>query len=182
MRTVREAASEAGTWDKPRMSEGGAKYATFLEQELKAERDRRTSLDARAQSFVTASGSLVALLAALSALIGSRKDYTVPSSAHIPLLCTVALFWFTLMAAILATFNFKYDVAKAPTLEQMPREHWRDDESTAMRNIAAINVSTVLTLRYGNNKKVTLLLTAFVGQLLSLACLGLTAYIIVISG
>jgi hypothetical protein len=163
------------------LNDGGAKYAAFVEQELRAERDRRSSLDARAQSFVTASGTLVTLSAAIGAFVSSRKDYVVPSVAQFPLIITVTLFTITLILAILATFNFAYQVADRRTLEGMPRDHWNDEEGTALRNVVALNVTTVLTLRHGNNQKVAFLLAALVAQLIALTSLGLTVYLMVIN-
>lgn len=163
------------------MSTGGPKYAVFLEQELKAERDRRINLDTRAQSVVTVSGSLVTLLAAVGAFISSRKDYRLPSVTHAPLIITVVMFTVTIALAILASFNFRYDVADKQTLMQLPRQHWADSEDIALKNITATNVTTVTSLRYGNDQKATFILVALIAQLLSLGSLGLTVYLMVIN-
>lgn len=89
-------------------------------------------------------------------------DYALPTATYFPLIVTVTLFTITLMLAILATFNFRYQVANRRTLEQMPRQHWNDDEVTALRNVVTLNVTTVLSLRHGNNQKVVFLLAALV--------------------
>jgi xanthine/uracil/vitamin C permease (AzgA family) len=162
------------------LTDGGLKYAGFVEQELKAERDRRTSLDARAQSLVTTSGSLVTLLSAVGAFVSSRSGYALPRGAGYPLVVTVTMFTITLLFAIVATYNFKYEVADAETLLQIPRSHWADSEDIAVKNITATNVTTVLTLRRGNDRKVKFILAALVAQLVALGSLGATVYLMII--
>jgi hypothetical protein len=161
------------------LSTGGNRYAAFVEQELKAERDRRTSLDARSQSFVTSSGGLVTILAAVGAFVSGRAGDTLPPAAVAPLIATVLGFTTALVFAILATYNFAYRVADRRTLEALPRGHWEDNDDTAAKNVVATNVATVLTLRQGNNKKVSYLLVALFAQLIALVALGATVYLMI---
>jgi hypothetical protein len=44
------------------VSDQGKSYAAFIEGELKAERERRTTYDTRGQALVTTSGALVTLI------------------------------------------------------------------------------------------------------------------------
>lgn len=161
------------------MTDGGAKLAAFVEQELKAERDRRVSIDARGQSVVTTSGSLVTLLAALGAFVTSQDKYQLPRAALLPLVVTLTLFAVAAFLGILATYNFAYRVADGSTLSAIP-QHMKDSEEVANRNITNTNVLTVLTMRAGNNRKALLLLIAMFVQLGALVALATTLYVVLL--
>jgi len=164
------------------LSEGGLKYAAFVEQELKAERDRRTNLEARAQTIITTSGTVVTLLAAVGAFGGAWAKRAVPRTIDYPLVVTVTMFTFAVLFAVLSTFIFKYSVVDLKSLERLPRANWGDSDDIAVKNITAMNVTTIGTLRRGNNKKVVLLMVAWCAQLFAVASLGLVVYLITING
>jgi hypothetical protein len=132
------------------VSDQGKTYAAFVEGEVKAERERRATLDARGQALVTTSGALVTLLGGLAALV---KPGTVARFGPAVLL-TVCLALVLLAAAaacgILAGWNRAYAVATTKTLVEMTRGHWRDDEVDARNNVATVNLRTVGSLREAN--------------------------------
>jgi hypothetical protein len=163
------------------LTDGGAVYAAFIEQELKAERDRRTTLDARGQAVITTSGSLVTLLAAVGAFVTGSKDFHLPHQAAYPLVATVTMFVFAALFGILATNTVAYRVARSDVLQKMVLDRWTDTERVATKNTTALNISTVLSLRASNDKKVLFVRVAHVAQLLALLALGTTVYIIAIS-
>ena len=155
---------------------GGAKYASFVEQELKAERARRGTLDGRGQAVVTTSGALVALLSAVGAIVINRKGFVLPAVARYPLFSALSFFVIATFFGILVTINFKYEVASKETLSKL-RGHWADSDNVAMRNIVATNVMTIATLRRGNDKKATLLFVALFAQLGALLSLAVTVFL-----
>jgi hypothetical protein len=161
---------------------GGAKYASFVEQELKAERARRGTLDGRGQAVVTTSGALAALLTAVGAIVVNRKGFVLPVVARYPLVSALAFFVIAAFFGILVTINFKYEVASKKTLSKLPRGHWADSDNVAMRNIVATNVMTIATLRRGNDTKVTLLLVALFAQLGALLSLAVTVFLAIRAG
>lgn len=160
----------------------GARYASFVEQELKAERDRRVTLDGRGQAVVTTSAGLVALLGAVGAIVINRKDFALPAVARYPLLSALILFVAATGFGILATINFKYDVASKETLAELVRAHLTDADDIALASILTTNVTTIVTLRRGNDKKAALLLVALFAQLGALLSLAATVFLAVNAG
>jgi hypothetical protein len=161
---------------------GGAKYASFVEQELKAERARRGTLDGRGQAVVTTSGALAALLSAVGAIVINHKGFVLPAVARYPLVSALAFFVVATFFGILVTINFEYEVASKKTLAELPRGHWADSDNKAMKNIVAANVTTIVTLRRGNDKKVTLLFVALFAQLAALLSLAVTVFLAIRAG
>lgn len=161
------------------MSEQGFVYAAFIEGELRAERERRSTLDSRGMGVVTSSGSLVALLVAVGVLVNDGKAPLVLPPAAKPML-GLALIAFSTAAAlgILANRNRYYDVAVTQTLYDMIGDHWIDDEVDARNNVAELNIRTIHTLREGNNRKASLLTAALSAQLVALIGLSLAISIV----
>lgn len=161
------------------MTDRTPKYVLFFEQELKSERERRTALDGRGQAVVTTSGALVALLSAVGAIVIHRSTFVFPGSARYPLVGALVLFVVAAFLGILATMNFKYDVVSMDSLGEMLRSHWIDSDEVALKNIAAANVSTIVTMRRGNNKKAALLLMALFAQLGALSSLSIAVFLLI---
>jgi hypothetical protein len=164
------------------VSDGGPRYASFVEQELQAERDRRATLDGRGQAIITTSGALVALVGAVGAFVINRNGFVLPADAHIPLLAALGLFVVSSFFGIVTTFNFKYDVASRETLAELVRTHLTDPDQLALTSIVGTNVTTIVTLRRGNNIKAWLLLIARIAQLGALLSLAVTVYLAVRAG
>jgi hypothetical protein len=163
------------------VSDGAERYVSFVEQELKAEKDRRETLDGRGQAVVTTSGALVALLGAVGALVIDRNGFVLPSDAHYPLLAALVLFVAASLLGILVTIDFRYAVASAETLDLMEK-HLTDSDQTARKSIVGTNVKTIVTLRRGNNKKASFLFVALFTQLGAVLSLALTVYLAVRAG
>jgi hypothetical protein len=164
------------------VTDQGSVYAAFIEGELKAERDRRTTLDARGVSVVTTSASLVTLLTAVGAVVTSEKSFTFPGAALPPLIATLASFTAAVVLGILASRGRYYHVALTETLYGMVTDHWGDDEIDSRNNVAELNIRTVHTLRVGNDNKSGLLTLALSAQLVGVAALSLTVILAVTTG
>lgn len=162
------------------MTNGGPRLAAFVEQELKAERDRRAAVDARGQSVVTTSASLVTLFVAVGAFITSQDKFEFPRVALWPLGATLAAFGIATCLAILATFNLAYRVADGATLSAIPH-HLTDSEEDTNTNIVTTNVLTVRTMRSGTNKKTWLLFSALCAQLAALISLAVTIFLVILN-
>jgi hypothetical protein len=140
-------------------------------------------LDNRGQSVVTTSGALVALLGAIGAIVIDRQGFVLPSDTQYPLLAALALFVIAAFFGIVVTTNnFKYDVASKETLAQLVRAHLTDSDELALRSIVGTNVTTIVTLRSGNDTKAQLLLVAFAAQLIALLSLATTVFLAVTGG
>lgn len=161
------------------MHDGGDRYASFVERELAAERARRETLDGRGQAVVTTSGALVALLGAVGAFVIGRTGFVLPPGARPWLLVALGCFAGASLFGILVTLPFKYDVPSRKALAALVQAHLTDSEAKALYSIVKANVTTIVTLRRGNNIKVLLLLTALTGQLAAAASLAVTVYLAV---
>jgi hypothetical protein len=156
----------------------GRTYAAFIEAELKAERERRASLDARGLAVVTTSGGLVTLLAAVGAFVSANGNFRLPGNVVPWLIVTLAGFVVAATFGILANTNWRYKVIDRAGLDRMRVEHWEDDTAQAMITVAYINVTTIDSLRRGNNIKVGLATSALTAQLAALAALAVTVYLV----
>ena len=154
------------------MSDQGAEYSAFIAAELGREFDRREKLGAQASAVLTTSTAVVSLVAGIVVFVLPDKFQFQAGFARDWLLAALAGFLGAGVCGIVAGFNFKYQVADAPTLNSMTSAHWTDSEVSA-RNIAAkLNVLTLQSLRVGNNHKATWLVGSFVMQLLATGSLG----------
>lgn len=160
------------------MTEQGEAFAAFIEGEVKAERDRRASLDARGLAVVTTSGSLTTLLAAVGAFVSARGGFGLPTGTIFPLTVTLVAFSLAAVCGLLASHNRQYDVADRTTLALMVGEKWPTSEVDARNVVADLNARTVDSLRRGNNKKATLLMAGLAFQLLALAALSVAVFLV----
>ncbi len=62
------------------MATGGDVFATFIDGEVKAERERRIALDSRGAGVLTTSGTLVTLVFAVGVVVTGATGYS-PSVA-----------------------------------------------------------------------------------------------------
>jgi len=162
---------------KAALSDQGKTYAAFIEAELKAERERRTAYDARGMSLVTTSGSLVALLAAVVAFVRAGESFVFPRAALIPLVAALVTLAAAAGAGILANWNRLYAVPKPVTLERLLSDRWAvDDEVDARNHVGSMQVSTIDSLRQGNNWKAWCITVGLGAQLLALVALSVAAY------
>ncbi|MEV8516165.1 hypothetical protein [Dactylosporangium sp. NPDC051484] len=146
----------------------GLVYATFIEVELKSERERRTYLDSRGASLVTTSGSLVTLLAAVGAFVMRGDGYTLPALARFPLLLTLFSFVAAAAFGVTATWMHKHQVADVRDLNNMRTSHWKDDPIDSRSVVTELNVGTIGSLRRRNNRKASWLLAGLIAQVIAL--------------
>lgn len=163
------------------MTEQGKSYAAFIEGEVKAEQQRRASLDTRGLAVVTTSGSLTTLLAAVGAFVTSRDGFVLPSGTIIPLTVTLMAFSLAALCGLLASHNRQYFVAGQETLALMVGERWPTSEVDARNVVADIHTGTVSSLREGNNGKAALLMAGLGLQLLGLAALSVAVFLVLLS-
>ena len=137
------------------MPEQGETYAKFIEAELKAEHERRTSLDARAAGIATTSSAFLALVFAVAALV-TGKDYKFTDWGARGAVLALFLFAGAALLGLLANTSRGYQVTSFQTLQDMVNAHWIDEEVDARNVTAATNAITIGDLRVGNNSKAKL--------------------------
>jgi hypothetical protein len=131
-------------------------FADFIFSELKAERDRKASVDTRGGSLVTSSGALFAVLAGLGA-IGRVADSRPPSQVGPLLVLGLLGFFAAAMFGIAAQWNRDYEVVTVDGLRQMVDDLWDEDVGTSLRRVSTNCLGTIETLRTGNSLKEVLL-------------------------
>lgn len=152
-------------------SDQGSQYEAFVEAQLKAEYDRRTTLEARGLTVVTSSGTLVTLAVAVGAF-ALGQDYKPSTTAVTALGVSLGLFIVAALFGLIANFLRKYAVPSAATIQLMLTTHWTDSE-VAARNVCAVaNAETLDSLRAGSNDKAMQVTIALVCQLLAVAALA----------
>jgi len=160
------------------VTEQGASYATFIEAELRAERDRRTTLDAKGLGIVTTTAALTTVLTAVGAFVSTRSGFRLPHGIFWPLAGTLVAFVVAAVLGILAAGLHPYAVATPKTLEQMLRGHWQDHEVDARNNVSRMNMETIASLRRGNNRKGKFVSVATWFQIGGLVSLAVVVFLI----
>ena len=92
------------------MATGGDVFTAFVEAEVKAERERRASLDARGVGILTTSGTLLTLVFAIGAIVTGVTGYTPPAASVILLTLGLVGFVAAAFCGLMANRLKKYDV------------------------------------------------------------------------
>lgn len=159
------------------MSDQGKQYAAYIEAELKAEFDRRESVNSRSATALTGSTGFVAvILAVFAVLIG--KDFTLVGGAKVSLVVALFALLIAGLCAVVAGFPWRMKLTKPTTLHRMVGDHWTDSEVDARANAAYANVVILESLRPGTTIKFKFLLAAGVCQIVAVAALiGCTLFV-----
>ena len=157
------------------MSERGKQYAAFIEAELKAETDRRDSVNTRAATALTSAAGLVTLVLAVFAVLLGKDFRLAGLTGWAKAYLAVALFALlgSAICAVVAGRPWRIKLTKPKTLYMMINEHWNDSEEDARNNIAYANVEVIASLRPGTNIKYKFLIAAGVCQIIAVAALVL---------
>jgi hypothetical protein len=150
----------------------GLVYATFIESELKAEKERRASIEARGVSVITTSSGLVTLIAAVGAFVIRGDKFVLPGSGKVALLVAVMAFAVAAGCGIATNWSYKYTVASIADLEAMRTDQWMDDAVDSRSVTTVINAKTIKSLRDCNERKVEWLRAGQIAQLLALVALS----------
>lgn len=160
------------------MSDQGKQYAAFIEAELKAEHDRRASVNTRAAAALTGSAGLVTLvLAVFAVLVG--KDFTLSGCAKLWLVVALAALLGGGLFAVLAGLPWRYKATKPATLHYFLGPSWGDSEVTARGRTAYCNAVVIESLRRGNRIKTGLLIAAAVSQAIAIFALVCCTIVVV---
>ncbi len=160
------------------MSDQGQTYLAFIEGELKAERERRVTYDARGQALVTTSSALVTLLAGLAGVVKGATTIRISPGTLAVVVLALFLFVCAAVCGIVAGWNRHYAVASYGTLDRMLTGHWTDDEVDARNNVATLHSLTVRTLRQANAFKAACVSVGLVAQVLALVTLGTSVILV----
>ena len=147
----------------------GAIYQALVKDLVAAEDARRTSLESRAMTVVTVSGTLVTLLLALSSAIGGKDQPAIPGTARGFVVAASAVFF---VAAVLAISTYAprsfapYDI---PALCAELAAGWQEPADAGLRKDVTERLEQLRLLQTGNNSRGTLLILALAAQVLAIA-------------
>jgi hypothetical protein len=153
------------------MTDQGRQYAAFIEAELKAEHDRRDSVNSRATSALTGSTGLVTLVLAIFAVFVG-KDFTLTGWAKGFLVAALFALLLSACCAVFAGLAWRFEATSPETLQEMLGSHWTDSEVTAREITAYCNVVTLDSLHRGTEIKFNFLIAAGACQIAAVAALA----------
>jgi hypothetical protein len=151
-------------------------YQAMVADLLAAERDRRATLAARGATILTASGTLVALVVALAAIVVG-KDHVFVNHTAIVELCKALPFFVlsAVFALVVQTYGFAYQVINRKSLNKLADETdemWNRSATFAVRDDVGQQVRTICTLRDGNDKMAMLIMVSLVFEIVAIALLS----------
>jgi hypothetical protein len=155
-------------------------YSIFIEAELRAERDRKTGMDARASSLVATSGGLVTILAAVGAFVGTDPRSQLPWPAFLLLLLALFAFAGAALAGIWSGRSRPYKVPSIEPMWSMIGDRWRDDEGMARKEVAKVHIEMIEKLRDVNKAKETWLRVGWSLQVVALVLLSAVVLIVLV--
>ncbi|WP_194838579.1 hypothetical protein [Nocardia sp. XZ_19_369] len=163
------------------MSEQGKTYSAFIDNELRAEYQRRAAYDARAQSLVTSSGVLAALLSGAVAVIKT----TAAPQISLPVTLSVGATLLILIAAAgcgaVAGWNKQYVVLDGQALKKFGADKWEDHEVDARNDVLDAMSDTLISLRNGTNFKADWAAYGLIVQVAAILSLGVVVVLLAIS-
>ena len=154
------------------------RYAAFIENELKAENDRRDSVNARAGLALTGSTGLVTLVLAVSAVFVG-KDFVLSGWARFWLAAALICLLSAAICAVVAGYPWASTVRSANYLQSLLDDHWEVTEVAARNITASCNVDTLRSLRTGTAVKFRFLMGAGAFQALAAAALVVCTLLVV---
>lgn len=154
-------------------SEQGKQYAAYIEAELKAEYDLRSSINSRAATALTGSTGFVTLVLAVFAVLIGKHDFELTGCAKGYLVAAVMALLAAAICALMAALPGKFQYALTSTLQELLGPRWGDDEIDARGVTAYCNMVVLDSLRVSNDVKVKYLIAAGICQIIAIAMLGL---------
>jgi len=151
--------------------EQGVTYSVFIAGQLKAEYERRVSLDARGLAVITSSGAFTTFVFALLVVLRG-KDFVPTSAGKVAISFSLLLFVVSGVVGLYAAQLLGYHVIDLAAMKAMTKTRWIDDEVDARNACAVANLKSIKTLREGNNKKAGRIVVAGALQLAAVGALG----------
>ncbi|GAA1794389.1 hypothetical protein GCM10009682_15210 [Luedemannella flava] len=157
-------------------------YSAFIDGELKTERERRATLEARGVSVVAQSGGLVTLLTGIGALAKGAGVGALPTVAFGAVIVALVFFLGAAVFGILVNIPHLYPphpVADAATMTEMRTSKRDHTDAEARSVIAHLHIGTVDKLRKGNDLKVQWISAAQFAQVLAVVALSVAVWVII---
>lgn len=154
-------------------------HGEFLADLLRGQDDTKSSLDARALSVITSSGTVVGLMFGLVAAISGAKNFELPSAADGPLTMAVVFF---VMASVVSLGViapiWRYKTPIPGSLKKL-RDNWDESEKTARRRVYATRVVQYETALRTNQLKALVLAIAVFFEIMGIGTVARAVVVIV---
>jgi hypothetical protein len=161
-------------------TDAGAAYGALIADQLTEERSRKASLEGRGITTVTAAGTLVTLLFALTAGLTAAPRFKLPAGADVPLVVALIAFVIAAVLGLMTNVPLRY---QEPTVGGLARlidaRFWAAPAQTGERRVAEAQVALIAAMRSANNLKVWLLILAVAAELIAVISLSCAVAIIV---
>ena len=166
------------TSDPDRVSPAGLVFQAMVRDLLAAEYDRRTKMEGRGSTIVTASASLLTVVFGLTVVVTGR-DYVFDSClAVVALLAALLAFVVSaVLGIVVSACGFGYKTVDRKTLERLTDqqgEFWTMSADDAVNHDVEQQVRTICSLRDANEKKAKLVTASLVSQVLAITLLSVS--------
>ena len=163
------------TSDENEISPGGKVYQAMVADLLVAEYERRSKMEARGSTIVTASASLLTVIVGLTVIV-TGKDYVFSSGWAISAVM-LALFAFIVSAVlgiVVQTYSRAYWTISNESLDQLTTDSfWGRSANHAARDDVSQRVTTICTLRSANERTAKLVTVSLAFQVAAIFLLSL---------
>ena len=155
--------------EPPPLTGAGTAYGLLIADQLTEERDRKASLEARGITTVTAAGTLVTFLFALTAGLTAAPGFKLPAGADMPLLLALIAFVVTALFGLTTNMPLRYREPTARGLAKLvDARFWVAPAEVGELRVAGAQVALIAAMRSANNLKVRLLILAIAAELLAI--------------
>ncbi len=154
-----------------------ALYSAFIKDLFDGELARRTTLESKAGSVITTSGTLVTLLFGLVAVVTGAKTFTIPAGANGWLLAAIIAFVAACIAAIFVGVPLPYGETEI-TMADLASA-WTDAPAETEAAIAGTRLEALSAARRWNAMKAWILLGAIAGEIVAIALLAVAVGVII---
>jgi hypothetical protein len=156
------------------ISPAGQVYRAMVSDLLAAEYDRRTKMEARGSTIVTASASLLTVIFGLTVIV-TGKDYVFANGFAIFMLLAALLAFVVsaVLGIVVQTNSFAYKTISPESLNRLTdKEFWDDRPANyAARDDVSQQVATICTLRVANERTAKLVTVSLVFQVVAITLL-----------
>lgn len=169
--------------DVPPGPTAAATVSKLIEGQLAEERATKTSLESRAVTVITSSGTIVTLLLALGSLVAGLDDYPVPAMARG--LLVLALFGFVdaIVTAVLVARPRPYFEVTHQGLQMIATSTWFSRPNSHVElDVAKAQVGIITAARKANKEKAKLLSRAITAEVVAISLLALAVAVILVVG
>jgi hypothetical protein len=149
-------------------------YGGFIGEQISLENEQKKSIESRGLAVVTTSGALATLLLGFATFAGRRSSghLALPPATHGWIKWALIFFTIAALGAILTNIPVWLAMADEGSLQALVEESWEDDEITAQKEIALVQVQILKNARKWNDRKGKVLFGAMLFEFFAVGCIA----------